>query len=165
VLCCTVGIGHGVGAALNVHEGPQRISRILSNTQPLLPHMVVSIEPGYYKQDCFGIRLENLYEIVPVNRIEADSFPSHAAAFLKFKPLTLAPFQHKLIDVEMLENRHIEWINAYHKEVHRTLTSVLTAESAGGVVDAYADIRREDTSKLLSPQDVAEWISNECREI
>ena len=58
------GTGHGVGAALNVHEGPQSISARFGNTQPLLPAMVCSNEPGYYEDGAFGIRIENLFVVV-----------------------------------------------------------------------------------------------------
>lgn len=80
---CVPGTGHGVGAALNVHEGPQRISSVL-NAQPLLPGMIVSNEPGYYEPGNFGIRIENLLEVVQVPN-----------GYLGFQRLTHIPIQVK----------------------------------------------------------------------
>lgn len=114
------GTGHGVGAALNVHEGPQSISRRFQNTQPLLPGMIVSNEPGYYKSNEFGIRIENLLAVVPTDMPTAsaaatqDKPPSY---FLRFLRLTLVPIQRELIDVDMLTAEEIDWVDTYHSEV------------------------------------------------
>jgi Xaa-Pro aminopeptidase len=104
------GTGHGVGAALSVHEGPQSISTRLHVHTPLEEGMIVSIEPGYYEDGAFGIRIENL---VAVERAET----KHAfggAKFFRFRPLTLAPIQAKLIDVPSLSDGELAWVNEYH---------------------------------------------------
>ena len=85
------GTGHGVGSFLSVHEGPQSISKSLTNV-PLKPGMILSIEPGYYRENKFGIRLENL-ALIKNSRFKN---------FLEFEILTLFPFQRKLIDIDML---------------------------------------------------------------
>ena len=107
------GTGHGVGAALAVHEGPQSISTRLTVHTPLDERMVVSIEPGFYEDGAFGIRIENL---VSVARAETP----HAFGgqrYFKFERLTLAPLQKKLIDLSLLSPEEVKWIDAYHAEV------------------------------------------------
>lgn len=160
------GIGHGVGAALNVHEGPQRISRVLSNTQPLQPHMIVSIEPGYYQQDCFGIRLENLYEVVPAceRSISPCSHSINSTDFLRFRPLTFAPFQRKLINTNLMSKQHIAWLNEYHRQVLLNLTPVLQDASAAKFVDKYAEVSGEK-HLVISSDLAANWVANACQEI
>jgi hypothetical protein len=120
------GTGHGVGAALNVHEGPQRISPLLTCHQGLLPGMVVSNEPGYYEEGNFGIRIENLLEVV--ERPDLGTFAGKA--FLGFRRLTKVPFQLKLIDTNMLTQKEKSWINEYHAEVQRELDPQLRTERA-----------------------------------
>lgn len=110
------GTGHGVGHVLNVHEGPQVISAKQS-TIPLEEGMVVSIEPGFYKDNDYGIRLENL---VVVEECNIANF-SH---MLCFSPLTLVPFDTRLIIREMLTSKEREWLNNYHQ---RVLTLIKTA--------------------------------------
>jgi Xaa-Pro aminopeptidase len=122
------GTGHGVGAALNVHEGPQRISPLLTCHQGLLPGMIVSNEPGYYEEGNFGIRIENLLEVV--ERPDLGTFAGKA--FLGFRRLTKVPFQLKLIDTNMLTQKEKSWINEYHAEVLRELYPQLRTERARG---------------------------------
>ena len=110
-----------MGAALNVHEGPQRISPLLSATQPLCAGMVLSNEPGYYETGIFGIRIENLLEVV-----ELQDRPG----FLGFRRLTQVPLQTKLLLVELLTESEIEWINTYHSEVCERLTPLLSSDAA-----------------------------------
>ena len=99
------GTGHGVGHYLSVHEGPARIS-IVPNTIPLLPGMVLSNEPGYYRAGAFGIRLENLITV-----------RQDTGGFLKFETLTLAPFDRRLIVSALLNAEERDWLDAYHARV------------------------------------------------
>jgi Xaa-Pro aminopeptidase len=104
------GTGHGVGSYLGVHEGPQRIGKAASNAK-LEPGMIISIEPGYYKEGDFGIRIENLAIVV---KAESDGF-------LKFKTLTLAPLEEKLIDNSLLTDSERGWLRAYHQKINKNL--------------------------------------------
>ena len=115
------GTGHGVGAFLNVHEGPQRLSPSGSG-EPLKPGMVVSNEPGYYEEGWGGIRLENLYVVV-----RDDDMPPHPSGkgWLRFEPLTLIPFDQRLIDREQLSGVETAWLDAYHERVLQTMAPVL----------------------------------------
>src|SRR5215470_416340 len=105
------GTGHGVGSYLSVHEGPARISKL--GTTPLKRGMILSNEPGYYKTDGFGIRIENL-ELVVAADITGAEKPMNA-----FETLTLAPIDRRLIDVTMLSRIELDWLNAYHARVNR----------------------------------------------
>ncbi|HEU0310646.1 MAG TPA: aminopeptidase P family protein, partial [Sphingomicrobium sp.] len=106
------GTGHGVGAFLAVHEGPQRISPVGSSQaggdEPLQPGMIISNEPGYYKQGKYGIRIENLVLVVekPVSGGDKET--------LGFETLTFVPIERKLIDASMLSDRELGWLNDYH---------------------------------------------------
>src|SRR5712671_471153 len=116
------GTGHGVGSYLGVHEGPQRISKA-TNGQALLPGMIVSNEPGYYKTGAYGIRIENLVLVQP----------SEGAAerdMLCFETLTLAPIDRNLIDPSLLEDEEISWLDAYHQRVRETLTPIVDQDTA-----------------------------------
>lgn len=107
------GTGHGVGAALNVHEGPQSISPRFGNPTPLRPGMVLSNEPGYYEDGGFGIRIENL---LIVNKADtAHTFGDKD--YLKFDYLTHIPIQKKLIDFGLLSEKEVRWLNEYHQAV------------------------------------------------
>ena len=101
------GTGHGVGYFLNVHEGPQSISK--NNKVPLKEGMILSNEPGYYKKDKFGIRIENLIR-VKKNKKK-----------LIFDNLTLVPIDKSLIDINYLEKNEINWLNNYHYYVFKKL--------------------------------------------
>ena len=103
------GTGHGVGAFLSVHEGPQRLSRI--SEVPLEPGMILSNEPGYYREGAFGIRLENLIVVG-----EAAPLGDNRAQ-LSFETLTFVPFDRRLIRAEVLSPAERNWLNAYHAEV------------------------------------------------
>ena len=106
------GLGHGVGAYLSVHEGPQRLSR--ASHVPLEPGMILSNEPGYYREGAFGMRLENLIVVQ-----EAPALPGGdpERAMLEWRTLTFVPFDRRLIVVEMLTVAERDWLNAYHAEV------------------------------------------------
>ncbi|MDO5705694.1 MAG: aminopeptidase P family protein [Paracoccus sp. (in: a-proteobacteria)] len=110
------GTGHGVGAALCVHEGPVRISRI--SDLPLEPGMILSNEPGYYREGEFGIRLENLIVVTP-----AKAEPGRD--MLGFDTLTLCPFDRRLIDMGTLSREETDWLNAYHARVRDELSPLL----------------------------------------
>ena len=104
------GTGHGVGVYLCVHEGPQRLSRV-SHT-PLEPGMILSNEPGYYREGAFGIRIENLLVVNPPQKPEGGDL-----SMLTFETLTLAPIDRKLIQPHLLTVSEIDWLNAYHARV------------------------------------------------
>ncbi|HEY0053520.1 MAG TPA: aminopeptidase P family protein, partial [Caulobacteraceae bacterium] len=101
------GTGHGVGSYLGVHEGPQRIAKG-GSSQPLLPGMIVSNEPGYYKEGAWGIRIENLQVVTAPADIQGGERP-----MLGFETLTFAPIDRRLIAVELLDADEREWLNAY----------------------------------------------------
>lgn len=110
------GTGHGVGSFLGVHEGPQRIAKPF-NTQPLLPGMILSNEPGYYKSGAFGIRIENLVIVT-----EAEQRDGEERAMMGFETITLAPIHLGLVKPEMLTEDERSWLNAYHGRVRETLS-------------------------------------------
>ena len=128
------GTGHGVGAFLNVHEGPQRLSPHGSG-EALKPGMVVSNEPGYYEEGWGGIRLENLYVVVP-----DDDMPPHPSGkgWLRFEPLTLIPFDQRLIDREQLSGVEAAWLDAYHERVLQTMEPLLASDHGDWLRDACA---------------------------
>src|SRR3954468_13919839 len=105
------GTGHGVGSYLSVHEGPARISKL--GTTALRRGMILSNEPGYYKTDSFGIRIENL-ELVAAADIDGAEKAMNA-----FETLTLAPIDRRLIDATMLSIDELKWLNDYHARVNR----------------------------------------------
>ncbi len=107
------GTGHGVGSYLSVHEGPARISKL--GTTPLKRGMILSNEPGYYKTDAFGIRIENL-ELVVEKTIEGAE-----KAMNGFEALTLAPFDRRLIDADRISKQELRWLNAYHARVREEI--------------------------------------------
>jgi len=102
------GTGHGVGAYLSVHEGPQGISR--RSTTVLEPGMILSNEPGYYRTGAFGIRIENLITVIPAPALEG----ADDREMLAFETLTWVPFDRHLIDTSLLTPAETKWINAYH---------------------------------------------------
>lgn len=129
------GTGHGVGAALAVHEGPHRISRQFDNLVSLEPGMVVSDEPGYYVDGQFGIRIENLLVVV-----EADT-PNNFGGkqFLTFKPLTLVPIQRKLIRRELLSSAEVKYVDDYHARVRSEISPLLPDASVRAWLDAATE--------------------------
>lgn len=117
------GTGHGVGCYLNVHEGPQRISK-LPNRIALRPGMVVSNEPGYYKTGAYGIRIENLVLVIPV---AAPAVAEHM--LFGFETLTLAPIDRTLIAPALLDPGEIAWLDAYHARVRATIGPEVDADT------------------------------------
>ena len=114
------GTGHGVGSFLGVHEGPQRISKAYSDVV-LVPGMIISNEPGYYKNGEYGIRIENLVIVE-----EAGVFGNKT--FLQFKTLTCVPIDLKLVDFKMLDEQEESWLKMYHMNVYSKLSGVVTKE-------------------------------------
>ena len=126
------GTGHGVGAYLSVHEGPQRISK-LGHT-PLEPGMILSNEPGYYHEGHYGIRIENLIVVEPrqIEGAERDMYG--------FETVTLAPYERALINVGMLAVAEREWIDAYHARVFRELGPLVDADEQAWLQAACAPL-------------------------
>ena len=120
------GTGHGVGACLNVHEGPQRISP--AGTTRLRPGMILSNEPGCYRPGEFGIRIENLVVV------RKDGKSQNERERLCFETLTFVPFDRRLIDTELLGPWERDWIDEYHAEVKGKVSGLLSA-SAGKWLD------------------------------
>jgi len=112
------GTGHGVGSFLSVHEGPQTISR--AGAQVLFPGMIVSNEPGYYREGAFGIRIENLLIVREPEMTKGGDIP-----MLSFETLTLCPIDRRLILPEMLSEAERDWLNAYHARVYETISPML----------------------------------------
>ena len=105
------GTGHGVGYFLNVHEGPQAISK--NNKIKFKEGMILSNEPGYYEKDKFGIRIENL---IFVKKEKNEDF---------FENLTMVPIDKELIDISILSKNEKKWINSYHKKVLKNLKAFM----------------------------------------
>lgn len=117
------GTGHGVGHYLNVHEPPMGIGfRPVFNDTGLKSGMVISNEPGYYRDGEWGIRIENL-EIVRPHTLESE--PSNSSPFLCLEHITLCPIQTKLVEVELLSPDERAWLNAYHDEVRGKIRPLL----------------------------------------
>jgi Xaa-Pro aminopeptidase len=114
------GTGHGVGYILNVHEGPQKISPHPID-EALKIGMVCSNEPGIYREDQHGIRIENLLVVQPWDQCPEND------PFYKFETLTLCPYERDLIDTSLLNDEEKNWVNAYQKEVYNRLSPYLNA--------------------------------------
>ena len=128
------GTGHGVGSYLSVHEGPARISKL--GTVALKRGMILSNEPGYYKTDAFGIRIENL-ELVVAREIDGAEKPMNG-----FEVLTLAPIDRRLIDVAQLSDDELRWLNDYHARVRREVRPLLDDEATKLWLDAATEMLR-----------------------
>ncbi|MCY1153456.1 MAG: aminopeptidase P family protein [Sphaerochaetaceae bacterium] len=115
------GTGHGVGHRLSVHEGPQRISTVV-NDYPLQKGMILSDEPGLYKEGRHGIRIENLVAVQ--NDVETEF-----GQFLNFEILTLCPYERKLIDVSLLTEKEFDYINSYHSWVYNELKDLVDEQA------------------------------------
>ncbi len=111
------GTGHGVGCFLNVHEGPQSIRQELKD-QAILPGMISSNEPGFYKEGAYGIRHENLI-------LCKEKLNTHYGEFLEFETLTLFPFDTKGLDFDLLNTIEKDWLNRYHQRVYNSLAPKL----------------------------------------
>ena len=116
------GTGHGVGFFLGVHEGPQDVRQNL-NPVPLMPGMIISDEPGIYREGMHGVRHENLLLCVSMGENEF-------GRWLGFEPLTLCPFDTSALLPELLDKAETEWLDAYHSRVYETLSPLLDDETA-----------------------------------
>ncbi|WP_142416516.1 aminopeptidase P family protein [Bartonella massiliensis] len=123
------GTGHGVGSYLSVHEGPQNISR--RGCQELIPGMIVSNEPGYYREGAFGIRLENLIIVKPVQKIAGGDIE-----MLSFETLTHCPIDRRLILPELLTQEERQWLNDYHARVYQMNAPYLNEEDKKWIKEA-----------------------------
>ena len=126
------GTGHGVGCHLSVHEGPQRISSALLDV-PLEPGMVVSDEPGVYKEGRHGIRIENLVAV-------REEMSTEFGTFLSFETLTLVPYEKALMEMSLLTAEEINQINCYHEVVRNTLSHYLDGEALRWLAEATSPI-------------------------
>ncbi|MFC3625414.1 aminopeptidase P family protein [Vogesella amnigena] len=128
------GVGHGVGYFLNVHEGPQSISRSQPEaTMAMQPGMITSNEPGIYRPGHWGVRIENLLLNVPA---ADNSFGS----FLKFETLTLCPIDTRCIARELLSPAETAWLNDYHAEVYRRIAPLVSGDALAWLQQATAAI-------------------------
>jgi Xaa-Pro aminopeptidase len=127
------GTGHGVGFFLGVHEGPQDIRQNF-NSQPLLPGMICSDEPGIYREGMHGVRHENL---VLVKELGDNEFGS----WLGFETLTLCHFDTSCLEIELLTQDEVEWLNAYNERVYRTLSPRLSSAQAAWLREKTRPIR------------------------
>jgi Xaa-Pro aminopeptidase len=128
------GTGHGVGSYLYVHEGPQRLSKLGSVV--LEPGMVLSNEPGLYREGEYGIRLENLVLVTPPAPIEGGN-----REMLGFETLTQVPFDRRLIDASLLNREEKAWLDAYHAKVRRKIEPLLKSDDRPWLRHATAPIR------------------------
>ncbi len=128
------GTGHGVGSYLGVHEGPQRISKA-PNGVALKPGMIVSNEPGYYKPGAYGIRIENLQVVTPLEPIAGGE-----REMLGFETLTLAPIDRRLIDTALMTGEEIAQLDAYHARVLAVVGDELDDETGAWLAEACAPL-------------------------
>ena len=128
------GTGHGVGFFLNVHEGPQSI-RLQENPVALRPGMVTSDEPGLYLAGRYGIRCENLV-------LTTDAADTEHGRFLKFEVLSLFPFDRTLLDMSILTDSEMDWLDDYHDKVLATLAPLLHGDALRWLEEACAPIVR-----------------------
>ena len=120
------GTGHGVGYYLNVHEGPQSISKF--NKTKFLPGMILSNEPGYYEKGKFGIRIENLVFVKKIRN------------YFKFENLTQVPIEKSLINKKLMTKIEIRWLNNYHKNVYKKLKKYMNKNEIGRLKDYCSNI-------------------------
>ena len=116
------GTGHGIGSYLAVHEGPQSISK--RGASVLESGMILSNEPGYYREGHFGIRIENLILVTPPALIEGGDMPMHG-----FETLTFAPIDRRLVMADLLDEHERAWLDHYHTEVRGRLAPLLPDEA------------------------------------
>jgi Xaa-Pro aminopeptidase len=122
------GTGHGVGYFLNVHEGPQSISKAIPEVQMAMePGMITSIEPGLYRSGEWGIRIENLVLNVP-------AASSAFGEFLEFETLTLCPIDTRCIERALLRQDEVDWLNRYHATVRTRLAPLVSGDALAWLV-------------------------------
>ena len=128
------GTGHGVGSYLSVHEGPQRLAR--TGTVPFLPGMILSNEPGFYKEGAFGIRIENLIVVEEAPALPGQTVPE----MYRFETLTYVPIDTRLIDTRLLTEAERTWLNAYHTEVLERIGPLVEGDVSTWLTRACAPI-------------------------
>ena len=132
------GTGHGVGYFLNVHEGPQSISKAVPDAHMAMePGMITSIEPGLYRPGQWGIRIENLVLNVPATVAGANN---EFGEFLEFETLTLCPIDTRCINRELLRQDEIEWLNGYHATVLERLAPLVSGDALAWLTERTAAI-------------------------
>jgi Xaa-Pro aminopeptidase len=127
------GTGHGVGSYLSVHEGPARINK--SDRTPLEAGMILSNEPGYYKEGQYGIRIENLILVREPEAISGGERP-----MMQFETLTLCPIDRRLIEPSLLLPEELAWLNAYHARVLREIGAFLEGGELAWLKQACAPL-------------------------
>ncbi len=130
------GTGHGVGSYLSVHEGPVNISK--AGHAEMLPGMILSNEPGYYKAGHFGIRIENLLLVTEAEKIEGGD-----RAMLGFETLTLAPIDRNLIDTKLLTRDELHWLDGYHARVLREISPLVSEPVQAWLTQVCAPFNRD----------------------
>jgi len=124
------GTGHGVGYFLNVHEGPQSISKAIPDANMAMqPGMITSIEPGLYRSGQWGVRIENL--VLNVAAPTAEMF----GEFLEFETLTLCPIDTRCIQKDLMRTDELEWLNAYHATVRERLSPMVSAAGLAWLIE------------------------------
>lgn len=126
------GTGHGVGMCLNVHEGPQNFSQNPAEVA-LKPGMVITNEPGVYREGVHGVRIENIMKVV---EIEENEF----GTFYGFETITLAPIATHMLDKSLLEQSEIDWLNRYHQRCWQALSGDLNSQEQAWLQQATAAI-------------------------
>lgn len=142
------GTGHGVGSYLSVHEGPQNISK--RGTEPLQAGMILSNEPGYYKQGEYGIRIENLVLVKQAAEIPGGDLP-----MMGFETLTLCPIDRRLIDTALLTPRERDWLNAYHARVRAEIGPLVDEDVRAWLHQATAEIADSPAERAQGDQQAA----------
>ncbi|WP_135503518.1 aminopeptidase P family protein [Roseovarius aestuariivivens] len=128
------GTGHGIGVHLCVHEGPQRISR--ASEVPLDPGMILSDEPGYYREGAFGIRIENILVVTPADPVAGGD----GRDMLAFETLNFVPIDRRLIDTDLLDDPERAWIDAYHAACRTKIAARLSPEAQAWLDAATAPL-------------------------
>ncbi|MEM1129312.1 MAG: aminopeptidase P family protein [Pseudomonadota bacterium] len=128
------GTGHGVGSYLSVHEGPQRLAR--TGTEPFRPGMIVSNEPGYYREGAFGIRIENLVLVETAPPLPGGD----DRKMLNFRTLSFVPIDRRLIVADMLTGAERDWLNLYHAETRKRLGGLVAPPVRAWLEDVTAPI-------------------------
>ena len=126
------GTGHGVGYFLNVHEGPQSISKAIPDANMAMePGMITSIEPGVYRPGQWGVRIENLVMNVGATTPEGDTF----AEMLEFETLTLCPIDTRCIERSLMRDDEVAWLNAYHATVRERLAPRVQGDALAWLIE------------------------------
>lgn len=132
------GTGHGVGHFLGCHEGPQNV-RTDNNPTALEVGHIISDEPGIYRTDKWGIRTENLITVIPAKRTKATTTEDE---WLAFETLTLCFYDTSLIELSLMTDDEIDWLNAYHVRVYKEVSPLLNAEEAKFLARKCAAVER-----------------------